>query len=296
MAVARPGADPTGRRAQSGTRETSVRDMELIDEYIEHLRETGDSPDQTMRDRRAILTRLDRDLPYGVGQVSTEELRGWLYRDEWSQNTRATYWRCLHSFYKWAANPKDPWISSDPTAGMTAVRTADSVARACTDEQARTILTEAADPFRLWALLAAYQALRCCEISRLDRLDVNEQQIIVHGKGGKLRAHDTDQAVWAAVKDLPPGPVARHPVTGERATPHYVSVYSRDYFQRRLKVPVSMHQLRHWFGTTVQREFKDIRVTQALLGHRQLTSTQIYTQATDAQQRAARATLPRLAG
>lgn len=272
-------------------------DEELVDAYIEHLRITGDSPDQTMRDRRAILLRLHRELPFGLGQVTPKELADWLYRDELSQNSKATYYRCLKSFYGFAFDPADPWLGGDnPMAGLPPVRTADSVPRACTDEQLAEILTRAAEPYRTWAILAAYQGLRAVEISRLDREHVTEQQLfVVRGKGGRPRAHDTDATAWAAVKDLPRGPVARRADTGERATPHYVSVYSRDHFHRRLKVPVSLHQLRHWLGTTVQRQYRDIRVTQALLGHRQLSSTQIYTQATDQQQRQARATLPRFA-
>lgn len=268
---------------------------EIIDAYLEHLRITGESPEQTITGRRAILGRLDRELPYGLGQVTVKDLSGWLYRDEWSQNTKATYWRCLRSFYTWAADPRDPWITGNPTDEMTRVRTADSVARACTDEQTRIVVTQARQPFRLWAILAAYQGFRCVDISRLNREDIDRQQIIVRGKGGRLRAHDTDPSVWAAVKDLPDGPVARHPDTGERATAHYISCYTQQHFHRQLKVPVSLHQLRHWIGTTVQREYKDIRVTQRLLGHKTLSSAQIYTDATDEQLRAARATLPRFA-
>jgi integrase/recombinase XerC len=274
-----------------------MNNEDMIAAYVEHLRTTGDSPEQTMRDRASILRRLDQLLLYGLDRVSTEELKSWLHNPRWGQNTRATYWRCIRSFYSWAVAPPDdePWIDANPTATMTPVRTADSVARACTDEQLADILARAAEPYRTWAILAAYQALRCCEISRLDRQDVTERQLVVHGKGGRLRAHDTDVTVWAAVSPLPAGPVARHPATGERATPFEVSMLTRDYFHRKLKVPTSLHPLRHWLGTTMQREYRDIRVTQAVLGHRQLTSTQIYTQATDEQQRAARATVPRFA-
>jgi len=57
----------------------------------------------------------------------------------------------------------------------------------------------------------------------------------------------------------------------------------------------TLHRLRHWLGVTVQRNYRDPRVTQRVLGHASLSSTQIYTDATDEQQRAARATLPRFA-
>lgn len=270
--------------------------MEIIDAYLEHLRRAGRS-EQTMDGRRRTLLRLHADLPYGLGQVSHAELAAWLYRPHLSQNAKATYYRALRSFYSWAADPEDPWISTDPTVRLEPVRTAEGMAHPCTDEQLARILADAAEPFRTWAILAAYQGLRAIEISRLDREHVTrEQLLVVKGKGGRPRAHDTDSYVWDALKDLPPGPVARRPDTGERADPHYVAVYSRDHFRRRLKVATSLHSLRHWLGVNVQRQYKDIRVTMAVLGHRQLSSTQIYTAATDEQQRAARATLPRLAG
>lgn len=277
----------------SALAEADPRGMELIDGYIEHLRRAGRS-DQTMRDRLGILTRLNRELLYGVGQVSREELAQWLYRARWSQNTRATYYRCLKSFYGWAADPDDPWITDNPMRRMERVANPASMPRACTDEQLAELLARAREPFRTWAILAAYNGLRCIEISRLNREDVTEKQLmVVRGKGGRPRVHDTDSAVWAAVKDLPPGAIARVPGSGERATAHYVSAYAADHFQRVLKIPVSLHKMRHWLGTTVQREYRDIRVTQAILGHASIVSTQVYTNATDQQQRAARATLPR---
>lgn len=270
------------------------RGMEMIDAYIEHLRRSSDSKD-TPEKRRGILERLHRELEFGVGQVSTGDLRRWLYRDQWSQNTRATYYRCIKSFYGWATDPDDPWIvGANPAAKLERVAQPPTVARACTDDQLRLILAEARQPIRLWALIAAYQGLRCCEISGLDREHVTERQLfVVRGKGGRPRAHDTDPDVWAAVRDLPPGPVARDPRTGERAEPHYITASSAYHFQEQLKIPVTLHKLRHWLGTTMQREYKDIRVTQESLGHASLTSTQIYTTATSEQLTAARSTLPR---
>lgn len=270
--------------------------MRLIDEYIKHLERSSES-EQTPRDRRGILERLNRELEYGVGQVSRDELAAWLYRPGWSQNTRATYYRCIKSFYDWASNPDDPWITDNPARRLESVPTAPPVPRACTDEQLRDLLARARKPYRTWALLAAYAGLRCCEISGLDRGHITEQQlIVVRGKGGRARVHDTDPLIWAEVKDLPPGPVAQRVDTGERASAHYVSAYAARHFQRDLKMPVTLHKMRHWLGNTVQREYRDIRVTQAMLGHVSLSSTQIYTIADDEQQRAARATLPRLAG
>jgi len=271
------------------------QEMEIIEAYLRHLHDKGRT-EKTIQGRREVLYRLNREMEFGIGQVREAELREWLYRDDWSQNTRATYYGALKSFYGWAADPDDPWLSADPTERLPPVASAESIARAATDEQVGRIITQVPDPYRLWAILAAYQGFRCIEISRADRNHFDAQQTIVPlGKGNRPRVHDTDPAVWQAVKDLPAGPVARRPDNGERASAHYISAEAAYQFQKA-GIETSMHRLRHWLGTTVQREFKDIRVTQRLLGHARLSSTQIYTDATDEQQRAARATLPRFAG
>jgi integrase/recombinase XerC len=204
---------------------------------------------------------------------------------------------CIKAFYAFAFDPRDPWLGGvNPAEDLEPITPARGVARPVTDEQLRRVLTESDQPFRTWAVIAAYQGLRCIEISRLDREHVTERQlIVVKGKGGRPRAHDTDPYVWAAVRDLPPGPVARTP-DGERAGAFYVSSTAANHFRRHLHMPgVAMHRLRHWLGVNLQKEYKDIRVTQAALGHASLSSTQIYTDATEEQQRAARAMLPRLA-
>jgi len=269
--------------------------MDVIDAYLEHLRRRECSA-ATIRDRRKLLSRLHRELPYGIGETSTEELAAWLYRPGWKRNSKATYYAGIRSFYTWATDPKDPWMDLDPSADLEVVHSVRGVPRPVTDEQLRRILTEAAQPIRLWATIAAYQGLRCCEISRLNREDITEDNVIVvKGKGGRPRAHDTDPYVWAAVRDLPRGPIARTP-DGRRATADQVSSWSIRHFRESLGLRVGLHQLRHWLGVTVQREYRDIRVTQKVLGHVSLTSTQVYTDATDHQQREARATLPRLAG
>jgi integrase/recombinase XerC len=268
-------------------------DLDMIGEYLEHLRRAG-KQESTLDSRRDLLTRLDREMEYGIGQVTEDELKAWLYRDEWAQNTRFAYYAGLKDFYTWAADPQDPWITANPTLGLEPVKSMRGVARPCTDEQLKVIVTQAREPYRTWAIIAAYQGLRCIEISRLDREHVTERQlIVVKGKGGKARVHDTDPAVWEVLRDRPAGPVAQHQQRGGRVSAQYVSSMASTYFRRTLKVPVSMHQLRHWLGVNVQRRHRDIRVTMAMLGHASLQSTQIYTDADEEQQRAARSTLPR---
>jgi integrase/recombinase XerC len=267
----------------------------LIEDYLEHLRVAGRSK-RTIDDRRVILARMNADLPYGLAQATTEELQGWIYRDTWSSATRENYYGAARSFFLWAANPHDPWLDFDPTELLPRPKTPRGLPRPLTDQQLDRILTEAADPYRLWTILACYAGLRCCEIAGLDREHITDQTIlIVRGKGGKPGILPTHTEIWEAVERLPPGPLA---VTtdGGRASAQYVSIRTALYFRRQLHMPgVALHMGRHWFGSTVYRNTKDIRRTQELMRHSSPATTAIYTLISDEERRTAIQTLPSIA-
>jgi integrase/recombinase XerD len=48
----------------------------------------------------------------------------------------------------------------------------------------------------------------------------------------------------------------------------------------------TLHQFRHYYGTSLRRSGVDLRVVQELMGHENLTSTQIYTLVDDQDMRA----------
>jgi site-specific recombinase XerD len=57
--------------------------------------------------------------------------------------------------------------------------------------------------------------------------------------------------------------------------PETVAIYIGRYLHD-LSIPASGHQLRHWFGTTVDARSEDLRVPQELLGHVSPETTAIY--------------------
>jgi integrase len=264
----------------------------MVAAYLEHLRRASRSPD-TIALRRSTLRQLEAHLPFGLGAASDDELAAWIYDERCAANSRATYLTGVRSFYRWAVKAR--WLTIDPTEDLEPIKTSRGIARPCTDAQLRVLLTRTPPNIRLWATIAAYAGLRCCEISGLDREHITEQRlVVVRGKGGAPRVHDTDPLIWTAVRRLPPGPVARR-AGGGRQSADYIS-HAANLAFRKVGVDVTMHQLRHWLGCTVQAAYRDARVTQELLGHASLNATSIYTQATLDQQRQARAMLPRLTG
>jgi integrase len=264
--------------------------MDLIDAHLAHITAAGYSPN-TITDRGELLRRVDHDLPYGIESATTDELAAWLAHPGWSIQTRATYYGHLAGYYGWATDPASPILDYDPSAGLTRPRVPRTTPRPVSTAELGYALDHAAEPWRLYILLAAYAGLRCCEIARIQRADINEDMIIVRGKGGTVAAIPTHPLIWAAVEHLPFGAIART-VRGTCPSPNYLSSCSAAHFRRIGLAGVTLHRFRHWLGTHSLREGGNLRVTQTLLRHASLATTAIYTQVTDGERWAAIRALP----
>lgn len=273
----------------------TISTMSLISEYLAWLKLRRRRP-KTIEDRGAILHRMDRELPYGLEMATADELKEWIFRDEWSDNTLATYFGAAKAFFVWATAPGSPRLDFNPMADLPPPSAPRGLPRPVTDAQLQRILSEAVEPFRLWSLLAAYEGLRCLEIAGLHREHITSEALrVVDGKGGKEGFVPTHPLVWEAIEPLPPGPIAWTRL-GERANAHYVSIGSACYFRRQLGMPgVGLHRLRHWFGTNLMRQTKNLRTVQEMLRHASSRTTEVYTLVTSEERQAATMALPTFA-
>ena len=260
----------------------------LIAEYLAHIRAGGYSK-HTIEDRQELLARLDRQLPYGIASVATEDLERWLGAlgvkpPSW---TLCTYYTAIKAFYGWAARSRK--LDFDPSAGLARPRQPEPDPHPATDDQLRLALT-LPPPYGTAVLLAAYAGLRCAEVCGLDRGDVTAEWVRVLGKGGRVRRVGTHQLIWAAVAGLPPGRIVRH-----RHGEYNPRQFSQSVSKRLtgLGMPeVTLHWFRAWYATTQLRAGVNIRTVQENLGHKQVTTTQIYTATTDRERRDAITALP----
>jgi integrase/recombinase XerC len=255
-------------------------DLAQIDAYTAHLRLAGHPP-TTIRTYRTPLTRAASALPHGL-LSDADDIAEWL-AGHTARNTRATYAVALRGLYRWAVATGR--LAEDPMAGLPVPRQRRGLPRPVSHAELAGVLAAAGEPVRTWCLLAAYAGLRCVEISRLDRADVTEQVVYVHGKGDRDRAVPTHPEVWRAVAALPPGPVAG-------CAARYVSSRIARTCDRIGLGQVTAHRLRHWAGTWWQAASGDLRVTQELLGHASPATTAVYTAVSDRSRRAAVLALP----
>jgi len=272
--------------------------MDLIAEYERHLRRLDRSP-KTVAFYIRVLRQADRDLPMGLCSATTEELEDWLFTPspnrrggpQRGKTTRSHYSRILRGFGKWATNPKRPRLDFDATADLPDIKPAKAKSKPTREDALTQLLAQ--DEHRLWFLLAAYAGLRCIEISRLDRSDVTQERIWLHGKGDKERYVPTHPLIWEAIKDLPAGPIAVDHDGVTRLTEDQVSHRGNHRISRTVGPRVtSMHKLRHRFATQSYEATQDLVAVQELLGHSAIDMTRKYVDTNHDRMAAAVASLP----
>ncbi len=197
----------------------------------------------------------------------------------------------LRQFYRFLI--RDGIRADDPTLTLDAPRLPQTLPKYLTEAEVDALLAAAgALPGRSGLVAVAgleilyATGLRVSELLALGRLDLAEgaQMLMIKGKGGKERlvplSDTAARAAAALVADTPespflfPGRDPGEPMTRQgfwRMVKHVALVAGLD------PGGVSPHVLRHSFASHMLARGADLRSLQALLGHADIATTQIYT-------------------
>ncbi len=241
---------------------------------------------------------LDSECTKSIYQVVEADLTAYMAskRDDKpsTANRRLTVFK---RFYRYAL--RQHLVEQDPCLKLRAAKQAQRFPKVLSEEQITTLLntpdTAEALGLRDRTMLELMYAsgLRVSEIVSLKTvaLGLNEGVVrVVNGKGGKERLvpFGAEAGEWLrrylqeARHFLLEGKtcqevfVGRH--TGSGLTRQaFWSIIKRYAQLADIKVPLSPHTLRHAFATHLLNHVADLRVVQLLLGHADISTTQIYT-------------------
>lgn len=238
----------------------------------------------------------------GLMSAPQEALEAWfadLSRRGLSAATAARRRASVRQFYRFALG--EGWRTDDPSRRLDAPKQGRSLPKTLSRDEIEALLAAAgaadsAAGLRLIALveMAYASGLRVSELLALkvEAVRRDPAYLIVRGKGGKERLAPLNTAAREAIKAwLDARDAARKPNTPDSAWMFPSHGKSGHLTPRRFAqlldqaaitagidpARVSPHVLRHAFATHLLEGGADLRVVQTLLGHADISTTQIYT-------------------
>lgn len=271
-----------------------------VDGFIESL--TAASPNTLVAYRRDLdgfaewVGRLGIDDPATIQRIQLRRYLAFLTTSNYARRTIARKASSLRRYFGWLR--KTGVIAVDPAVGLSAPKADGRLPRVLTDSDVVELLDDppasardddpairARDDAVLEILYGS--GLRVAELCGLDRgdIDLTRRMVTAWGKGSKQRRVPLSPPAVAAISTWLEGGratlVTNHSPPdaiflnrrGNRLSPRDV----RRIIDHRSTTPTHPHALRHTFATHLLDGGADLRAVQELLGHSDLSTTQLYT-------------------
>lgn len=285
---------------------------ELLEDYIEHLEVEGGRSDKTAENYRLYLNRFvefTSDIP--VNKITTEIIRKyrlWLnrYKNDNEESlaliTQSYHLIALRGFLNYLSARDIPSLSPEKIILPKISRK--QVTFLHYDEVERLLSqipldSEAGLRDRAIIELLFSSGLRVSELVNLNRDHINtrRREFMVRGKGQKDRPVFIGESAATRVTDylstrsdsLPPlfisyskNSVQTNSGDYRRLTPRSIQRIISQYARLAgITKHVSPHTMRHSYATDLLMNGADLRSVQSMLGHSNISTTQVYTHVTD---------------
>ena len=274
----------------------------LIDEFCDALWLEDGLARNTLEAYRSDLAQFAtwleaqqrKDL-ISVDQADIQSYLGYQFRKKTRATSVARLLSALKRFYRYCL--RQGRVKADPTLRIDSPKLPRGLPKSLTEEDVENLLAapraDKALGLRDKAMLETLYAsgLRVSELVTLKLGQVSQDMGVVRvvGKGSKERLVPLGEEAIAWIRQYLKE--ARPELLGGRAADDLFvtargSAMTRQMFwhllrryaaQAGLKKPISPHTLRHAFATHLLNHGADLRVVQLLLGHSDISTTQIYT-------------------
>jgi integrase/recombinase XerC len=259
----------------------------LTHRYVQQRRSRQEITAATAIRMRTVLASFDRS--YGarpVGNLSRCDIERWMEgRSHLAAGTRRNELSIMRGFVAWLQSERH--MKRNPLVGVRPPKVPRSIPRALTRTECDAVAAVLPDA-RAHAIFALMRrcGLRRCEVLGLEVGDWDRagESLRVVGKGGHERlvpVPDDVAVVLSAYVVWSAGPMVRTLDGARGISSSYLGrLVSGWMVEAGVKVAPfdgrACHSFRHSIASEVADTTGDLRVVQELLGHRSLTSTQVY--------------------
>ncbi len=249
-------------------------------------------------DLRQYVKWLDREFSTSLLKSDRSQLQAYLgakVAKGQSPRSTARFMSCVRGFFRYSL--REGRINVDPTLDVDSPKLGRPLPKSLSEEEVDRLLdapdTDIALEFRDRTMLELLYAcgLRVTELTSLQlvQISMNQGVVRVFGKGSKERLvpMGEEALMWLKrymagpraelLKDTPSDvvfPSRRGTQMTRQTFWHRIKIYAQ---RAEIRKSLSPHTLRHAFATHLLNHGADLRVVQMLLGHSDLTTTQIYT-------------------
>ncbi len=269
----------------------------IIDQYLQSLWLEKGLSDNTIAAYRRDLLSFTQDFVKNLVIATSADIQAHLakrFEKKLSSRSTARFLSCLRGFYQYLA--RENHIEHNPTAMIDNPNLGRPLPKTLTEDDVEKLLdapdTDDAIGLRDKAMLEVIYAsgLRVSELVNLKLSEINLRQGVlrIFGKGGKERLVPLgEEAIdWldSYLRQARPTllkhqsdvvfPSLRGQAMTRQTFWHRIKYWSK---VAHIEKSLSPHTLRHAFATHLLNHGADLRVVQMLLGHSDLSTTQIYT-------------------
>lgn len=281
----------------------------LVERYLEHVRVEKRLAQRTVELYALDLQKLEancRQAGVALVQVQNIHMRRWvaqMHSGGRSGRGIALILSGWRGFYTWLG--REGLVTSNPVQDLRAPKVAKPLPKALSVDEAVQLAAYQGDDGEAEPALEARDrcitellygcGLRIGELTGLDAqassqargwIDLQAGEAHVLGKGSKRRSVPVGGKALEALRDwlTVRSAWAKEDAAlfinqrGTRLTPQHIRVRLKQRsLQAGLATPVHPHMLRHSFASHVLQSSGDLRAVQELLGHANITTTQVYT-------------------
>ena len=270
-----------------------------IEEFEQHLRTERRLSPHTIKSYKRDLEKLafwcskkSSSIPENINVQDIRACLSGLHRGGLGGRSIQRWLSSLRTFFNYGI--KNQWLTTNPADGLAAPKSPKKLPKTLDVDQVNQFLslkTASWIDYRDHAIIELLYSsgLRLAELSGLNLTDIDlkEASITVTGKGNKTRYLPVGKQAISALKiwlkhrqeiastDLPAMFLS---VYSKRLSPRGIQdrlkkISIRQGMQRR----VHPHMLRHSFASHMLESSGDLRAVQELLGHQNISTTQVYT-------------------